>query len=390
MVTYFSNAMTGAPALSGTAGALISILDACLVSGFGLQSATSLVVASGVATVTLPSAHGISVGAYARIAGATPSGLNGDWPVTAVTSTTLKFATALADQTATGSITFKHAPLGWATEFTGTNLRAYRSADVTGTRMRLRVDDTGTLPARVVGYESMRDVNTGTGPFPTAAQVSGGLYWGKSSTADATARPWFLVGDSRTFYLYLALNATYPEKGFCYVFGDYASAAAGDAYACALTGSTDATSASSINYGDVGRGENGVQSGAYLARSYTGLGGAQQFYKMSAYCTTAAPSGLDTYSATDLAYPNGPDNGLLTATVQVLSNSALRGNLRGVLHSAQACYAGFNTGDFVTGAGSYAGHMLLALRTGGPMNYATNSTPNGAGAMFVDLTGPWS
>jgi hypothetical protein len=40
---------------------------------------------------------------------------------------------------------------------------------------------TPARPWRASGYESMSDVNTGTGPFPTAAQVAGGGYWEKSA-----------------------------------------------------------------------------------------------------------------------------------------------------------------------------------------------------------------
>jgi len=51
-VVYFDSTMTGAPALSGTAGTLIGLLDACLQDGFGGVTLDSLVVASNVATAT--------------------------------------------------------------------------------------------------------------------------------------------------------------------------------------------------------------------------------------------------------------------------------------------------------------------------------------------------
>ena len=40
------------PQLSGTAGALMTILDACLVNGYGSDTLDNLVVASNVATCT--------------------------------------------------------------------------------------------------------------------------------------------------------------------------------------------------------------------------------------------------------------------------------------------------------------------------------------------------
>jgi len=45
-VKVFHSGMTGAPSLSGTAGALIAVLDALLINGFGANNLDSLVIAS--------------------------------------------------------------------------------------------------------------------------------------------------------------------------------------------------------------------------------------------------------------------------------------------------------------------------------------------------------
>lgn len=200
-VKFITENMPGAPVLSGTAGALISVLDALLVTGFGLRTATSVTVAGGVATVTLASnaqnanlLHSVILvdGVAAPMAD-----LNGEQRVTAAGTTTLQFATAVADGTATGTITVKSAPAGWEKLYSGTNKAVYRSTHVQSAKHCLRVDDTGTTSARVVGYETMTDVDTGVGPFPTAAQMSGGGYWWKSIDATATARGYFFAADPR-------------------------------------------------------------------------------------------------------------------------------------------------------------------------------------------------
>lgn len=46
-VKFFHSEMPSAPVLSGTAGSLLAILDACLVNGWGLMTATSVVVSGG-------------------------------------------------------------------------------------------------------------------------------------------------------------------------------------------------------------------------------------------------------------------------------------------------------------------------------------------------------
>lgn len=388
-VKCFSSTQVGSPVLSGSAGTLISLLDTCLVSGFGLQAVSSCVVAAGVATLTVGSTPSAVAGSIILVAGATPSGLNGEQRVTAVTGATIAFATAEANGTATGSITVKVAPVGWAKEFTGTNLAVYRSSDVTGTRLRLRVDDTSTTLARVVGYETMTDVSTGLQAFPSAVDFSGGLYWHKAQTANATARPWYIVADGRTLYIYLASIDAYVDHGDAYVFGDIESVRPGEAFTCVLTGSVSA-GWNAYNYGDICRADQVISTGAYIARSFTSIGGSQPFHKISAFCVGAYCSGYSGYSSSDLAYPNGPDNGLITSQVQVLSNSSLRGILPGLLHTPQTCMNLFNTGDRITGAGNYSGRTLLALRSGGPANYAkSDSTVAGAGVCFLDITGPW-
>lgn len=134
------------------------------------------------------------------------------------------------------------AAAGWAREFTATNKAVFRAAS--GNRMRLRVDDTSTTEARVIGYEVMTDADTGTGPFPTNGQVSGGLYLRKSDSADSTARPWVVIADEKRFYFlnnsagsdwYVA--PTGAQMGGHFFFGEIASYKSGDAYNTLIMGS---------------------------------------------------------------------------------------------------------------------------------------------------------
>jgi len=124
-VKFVTETMPGAPVLSGTPGALISLLDALLVTGFGLRTATSVVVAGGVATVTL-SSNALNANLLHSVilvdgVAAPMADLNGEQRVTAASTTTLQFATAVADGTATGTITVKSAPAGWEKLYSGTN-----------------------------------------------------------------------------------------------------------------------------------------------------------------------------------------------------------------------------------------------------------------------------
>ena len=247
-VKWARSDMPGAPLLTRAAGSMASLLDALLVDGWGLQSATSVVVASGVATATFPSDHAAALHSVVEVAGATGawSALNGEQKITLASSNTLQWATALPDGTATGSITVKMAGGGWTRPFTGTNLRAYKSASPQGHGQYLRVNDAGTDNARVIGYETMTAISTGTGLFPTSAQVNGGYYWWKSSYGDNTPVNWVFATDGRMFWLAVeAAGAGYPGAKI-YGFGDLIpEAPAGDPYATLLVGDQYASDSSS-------------------------------------------------------------------------------------------------------------------------------------------------
>lgn len=384
-VRYFDSTMSGAPSLSGTAGALISVLDACLVNGFGTVTLDSLVVASNVATGTVSGGHGFSmigstVGSVITIAGATPSGLNGTWRIASVAdSTHFTFVTSgISDQTATGTITAVRAPLGFSKVYSGTNKAAYRAGDIMSSRLYLRVADDGTgaaTYARIRGYEGMSDVDTGTGPFPTDTQQSGGLYWGKSSAASSTARAWRIVGDSQGFYLFVNQDGAGAWLGVAWI--DIPSEKAGDAYRTLIVGGSTATVS---NQGPLHVVNNSASSaGHYFARSYVQTGTSIAAFKLSHYL---AANGIGFYG---IAYPAPMGGQFYCAPVDVwegtayASATALRGPLPGIyapLHPATQ----LTDGSFQTDVIGLDGRTLFVqiIKYGGS-NFA---------AAF-DLTGAW-
>lgn len=385
-VKVFHSAMTGAPALSGSAGALLSVLDSCLADGWGTKTMTTGTITSGVAVLNFSGSAAPEVGSVILVAGATPTSLNGEKKVTAITASSVSIATSEADGSISGTVTFKMAALGFTKSYTGTNKRAYKSSDIAATGCFLRVDDTGTTTARVVGYETMSDVDTGTGPFPTSTQLSGGYWWPKSNTADTSARNWVLVGDERTFYLYVSPHpTTYSTQGVVFVFGDLISNKSGDAWSCVLAGDTSsAVSTTSSNVSAcVGYAQSVATGTAWaVARSHVAIGGAQQGYQTSAHATGSGYSGTTAYNTRSYAFPNGADNGLLLSEVLFANNSAFRGVVPGAYHTPLLVGGYFSTNDSILGTGSFSGKKMLALRTGSPAA-ATY------GVLFLDVTGPW-
>ena len=203
-VKFFNENLPDAPVLNGVAGSLIGLLTACLVTGFGLRTAVSLVVSGGVATLTLANEakNANRLHTVVLVEGVTGAltALNGEQKITFASPTELKFATAAADGTATGAITVKTAPAGWEKKFPGTNTAGFKSLDPASLGMHLWVNDSTTLDAKVRGFENMSGVDTGTGPFPTLVELASGGFWSKSSAANAVANRWDLFADSRLFY----------------------------------------------------------------------------------------------------------------------------------------------------------------------------------------------
>ncbi|MFC0349683.1 hypothetical protein [Undibacterium danionis] len=379
--------MANSPVLNGVAGSLIALLDAVLVNGFGLKSADSLVVSGGVATISVSTGHSAVVDSVILVANASPSDLNGEQRVTAVTGNTVSFATSVTNQTATGAITFKIAAAGWTKAFSGTNLAAYKSPDLTATGSYLRVDDTNPRFAKVVGYETMTDINTGSGAFPTTVQMATGLWWSKSQSADTVARPWFFIGDTKSFYtLRAAASANYPTSYEICFFGDIGTFKAGDAYHCTIHGMTSDISSSYASSDHLLNFSATSSTGIYMARSYSTLGSAIPIVKSCPTVTgsTGFYSGDGTTSG--FSYPNPVDGGLFTAPIYISESSssyALRGTMRGLLGVPQRVPLGsFANGDMITAIAGLPNRRFKTFTIGQQMT--------STGLYVIDVTGPWA
>lgn len=379
----FTSDMTGAAVLSGTAGALIAVLDSVLVNGFGTVALTGLGVASGVASGAVASGHSFKVGSVATVTGATPAGLNGDKRILTVASNSFTFdATGIADGAATGTMSAKVAPAGWTKQFAGTNVAVYKMGGVEGTGFVLRVDDTGTTVARVRGYEVMTDANTGTGLFPTVAQwADPGLWWSKSNAAGGAARPWRIVADERGVYFFCKNAGSSEYQG--YFFGDILSLKSNDPYACVLRANTADRSSSvtaivdGLEYMDQTQSSDGL----YIARAANTLGGAIKNYQ-SAVTSIGLPL-VHTAGAAGLPYPSPVDNGLMLTPIAIYSAAGYRGYLPGVSSSPQITNAAFSTGDVIAGSGAMVGKSVSVVKLGAPAAGA------GQGVVFMDQNSDW-
>ena len=397
-VKYFHSGMVGAPILSGQADKLIDVWSACLVDGFDVKTATSLVVASGVATLNFVGTHSADVDAVILVAGATPAALNGEQKVTAINAGQVKFATAAADGTATGSITFKMAPAGFEKKYTGTNLAVYKSLNVQAHGMFFQLNDADPMDARVIGYETMTAVSTGTGPFPTTGMLSGGAYFNKSATANAVATPWELFSDGRFVYWKAATYAAASgdgrhSAGWVLGFGDCIPLKpSGDPWATIVAGGGVLGVANAANSGGLGQGQNTNDGAMTASRTHTGAGAAVNIFSRAYSGLAGVQSGQD-YFAGD--FPSVVSGKLILSRRfigETNPNTGLplapRADMPGMLSSPQKRVAtGYsNRQKDIQATGEFAGRRLMAITSGYPV-YADNT--GDVGMVFFDITGPW-
>ncbi|WP_180048659.1 hypothetical protein [Acinetobacter sp. YH12144] len=258
---------TGAPELNNQFGCMLSVLDACLINGFGSQTVSTLTASGTTVTATFGSAHNFMQYQVIKIAGANQTEFNGEHRILTVPNTntiTFQLAAAPSVTTATGTISASLPALGWEKPFSSTHASgtggkaAYRSSNtLLASRPFLRVVDeldpaynqSYAKYAKVGIVEDMTGIDTMLGaqaPFDVNAPdknwvatgsstsvINGWAKWyyamggnENSSTNETTPAPsgkreWVIVGNDSYFYLFARFHTSnsYTGRMFPYFFG---------------------------------------------------------------------------------------------------------------------------------------------------------------------------
>ncbi|WP_423458037.1 hypothetical protein [Ottowia sp. VDI28] len=366
-VKLLSSSLRDAPVLSSAAGSLKALLSACLKSGFGSVTASLVSVTDGIATATVQSGSSFESRRIVQVSGATPTALNGDHEVLpGATLTQVQWVTSAPDGDATGSITIKYAPAGWQELFSATNVVVLQSASVNASGCCLRVDDTGTTSARVIGYGAMTAIDAGTAPFPTPGQQAGGLYWPKAHNATGS-RKWALVADDRTFYLYVQ-PTTDNVAGSLVGFGDLIVDEAANPWDCFLAGHTSAVFTGGA--GCLSAVGSAPTAALALPKPASGVGDATLAYLLSAF-RTAGVSGNGVGSQLPV-WPNVAHGDTILTDVYLIATDGLRGRLPGLRHTPASI-----TWSTAFDTEAFPGHLVM------------RTNPGAAGVALVDFAKEW-
>lgn len=280
------------------------------------------------------------------------------------------------------------AAAGWTRDFSGTNKAVFRQGD--GLQYFLRIDDVDARLARMRGYKTIADVDaaTSTNPFPTDSQLSGGMYFRKSTTADSTARPWICWATEKTFYMVI-FNAMTSMSfadgtggtgadahfGFGELENTQVSGDINSAFICASSDtsatSTTATTARQclISYGSA------VQTTLYLNGSYNQASSAStNCYKRA---TSIYSAQTNSGTATAPPYPEPLRGGMVLSKFAVIEPTNIyRGNFPGIFAVCHSVLTGlFGQVELVFGVGTSTGREFQMLLTAGvPQAFAIETS----------------
>jgi hypothetical protein len=254
------------------------------------------------------------------------------------------------------------AAAGWSLQYSGTNKAVLRAGPSAAARASLRILDDGShaqgfREASWRVYMSMSDVDTGTDPTPTVAQEANGLQLARSSTLDATARPWIVLADPKTV-IFLTKPVAGNDNWWVHYAGEILTVTPGDAWHACCIGNTVGTAVGTSNHGfmqlkvphyDFAT----AGSLGYIARLHTGTGAAIGLAR------TAATGFIrqNTYCLGHLPAVNPADGAVLQTEILCLTDTSVnarRGTLRGIripLHDR----AGWGNNTTFTGDGDLAG-----------------------------------
>ena len=358
--TWMHSGQIGSPQMDGVKlsdGQILKVLDAALVDGYNPQTAaTATIVPNGV-KLTYTNEHGYENKQIITIVGASDAKLNGRHRIIERTKNDI-VVNAVGVSVVTGTFNTRVAPLGFESIFGNTTVgkRAYRSANLEGTRTVLYLDTTlptghgysTTNPAKramVSICENMTTIGTEINSYTKTINAktvnkNGSLFWYQARPVTRTEpttsieyRSWVIVGNGDIFYLFNDwqdwTTQDYRLRDL-YAFGDATSLGGEtDQYNCLWIGAITANDQDVYNTastgGEIG-GDIDTAPIGFFIKEHTGVGDLQRFvFTNNGYNTTyQTGSNASTYF---VPTPNPVSASLLGFPLYALTKKGIRATI---------------------------------------------------------------
>jgi len=233
--------------------------------------------------------------------------------------------------------------------------------------MRIQDDGPGAgtfKEARIVSYETMSDVDTGTNPMPTVAQAANGLFIRKSAAADSTARVWRAIADDRMIIMVIFTGDT-ANVFTGWMWGDFYSHLSADGYRTMLIARSTENSSSMGSAPDMfslqqNNSFTTALAGHYIQRSRSGVAGAINVQRTNNVGQLSSNATIGTLGS--IADPNGEDGGRYLQDFWLHDRStaptcSIRGRIRGI-YDTPLSISGRSDLDTMGGVADYSGRSF--------------------------------
>ncbi len=279
---------------------------------------------------------------------------------------------------------------GWTKPFSGTNKAVYRNSPTlgTGTYYRVRDDATNGINAtcaQVRGYETMTNVDTGAGPFPSftqRAESTPSICIIKSVVQSSATRTWLIVADERCAYIFVNIFGVSPAivGGLTNIIGDIKSYMPTDNTCAVLCGNNISGGSYSSNFPYSSSSSDMFKAAAQAPVSMSKIRRGHIGNVSEPYDVTVIGQGMTSaggFGSGGFAYPSQVSNSLNYTRAICNAAGVPRGEFLGLLQPTHD--RPFPPGDTV----SIEGRDYLVV-----ISSASSETVI-YGQVLVDITGPW-
>lgn len=214
----FFSSDVGAPVLDGSAGSVVRLMDACLITGYNIRPCRGAATVGGVCTMSLDNGHGFKYPDVIEIKGAMPLEANGQFRVKESGSDFIKFDLGVQFASVAGADVRKSAA-GWVKVLSKTNRGVYTQKDEMAREAFWDISDgnldsgwnTGLYQrAKITAAHDVDGNGNLISPFSSQWIAKSRAVISNSGTGIIVGgdRPWTLIADDRFCYLLVDQRGT--------------------------------------------------------------------------------------------------------------------------------------------------------------------------------------